>query len=108
VRPPWARAAAASSATPVELPTDPETPCSGNCHRRSKPNPSAALLSSALLSPWDIPASAVVQDCAKSVANVAPGFALPFGTLRKFCPPTHLPRLHRLLASTSTPLPRPP
>src|SRR6516225_1907238 len=101
---PWPMVAAASFATPLELPTVPENPGSGSCHVRPKPNPEAALLSSAVLSPCDSPASAVAQDCAKSVANVAPGSGLARGTLRKLFPPTELTGLQGMVVFTGMPL----
>src|SRR5215831_5511252 len=101
---PWPTVAAASPATPLALPTVPENPASGNCQVRPKPNPSAALASSAAVSPWDSPASAVAQECAKSVANVAPGFGLACGTLRKLRPPTELTWLQGMVVFTGIPL----
>src|SRR5215472_16790098 len=101
---PWPMVAAASSATPLEPPTAPENPCSGSCHRRPKPNPSAALLSSVTVSPWDSPASAVAQDRAKSVPKVAPGSGLACSTFRKVCPPTELTGLQGMVVFTAMPL----
>src|SRR5262245_51410245 len=101
---PWPMVAAASWATPLVVPTDPENPGSGNCQRRPKPNPSAALLSFAALSPWDSPLNAVTHDFAKSAANVAPGFLACAGTLRKLCPPTELTGLQGMVLFVATPL----
>src|SRR5258708_23189199 len=101
---PWPMVAAASWATPLEVPTNPEKLASGNCHCWPKPNPAAALLRSAVVSRWDRPAKAVAQDWAKSPPSVAPWSVACGGTLRKLCPPTGLPGLQGIGVFMPTPL----
>src|SRR5260370_39418499 len=101
---PWPMVAAASWVTPLEVPTVPENPGSGNCHCWPKPNPAAALLSSAVFSRWDRPAKAVAQDWAKSPPSVAPMSALVLGrTLLEVGPATVLPGAEGIRGVTCTP-----